>query len=75
MKEENTRYKTRNTQLEALINTLYNDLHEQQAVIEKIFEGKMQAKAEFLQSSIALSLKRQIRDERTLNKLISDDLA
>jgi hypothetical protein len=40
VKDENMRYKTRNTQLEALINTLYNDLHEQRAEIEKIFAGK-----------------------------------
>lgn len=73
-KEENTRYKTRNSQLETLINTLYEDLHEQQDQIEKIFQNRAPAKAEFYQSSIVLGLKRQIREERTINKLLSEDL-
>ena len=53
IKEENVRYKTRNSQLETLINTLYEDLHTQQDQIEKIYENKFTIKTEFYQSSIA----------------------
>ena len=74
VKEENKRYKTRNAQLETLINALYDDLHEQQNEIEKIYSGKSVLKPEFLQSTLVQGLKREIREARTMNKLFSDDI-
>ncbi len=68
------KYRTRNAQLETLINTLYDDLHEQKEQIELIHAGKSSLKSEFLQSSLALGLKRQIREERTINKMLSDEV-
>lgn len=38
--EENTQLKTRNKNLEAVINTLYEDLNQQQKEIQKIYQGK-----------------------------------
>ena len=38
--EECLKLKTRNAQLENLVNTLYNDLHTQQLEIQKIYQGK-----------------------------------
>jgi hypothetical protein len=71
--EENTQLKTRNKNLEAVINTLYEDLNQQQKEIQKIYQGK-QLNPLLLQNSTLLNLKRTIREERMINKNISDEL-
>lgn len=38
--EENTRLKTKNTQLETLVQSLNEDLNSQLVEIQKIYEGK-----------------------------------
>lgn len=60
----------RNSQLETIINTLYEDLNKQKVEIHKIFSGQTEAKIEFYESALAMSLKRQIWEERELNRTI-----
>jgi hypothetical protein len=65
--------RTRNKNLESIVETLYEELDQYQQQIERMYQGKLMSTS-FIQGSLLQGVKRQVRDERTTNQRLLEEI-
>lgn len=69
---DNVQLRTQNKNMQTLVDTLYDDLDTYQEQVQRMYQGQALTQ-QILQGSIVQGVKRQVRDERLLNKQLQNE--